>query len=241
MSKIFDLDSPVMRTLSTIADLMILNLITFLFCIPVITAGASLTAAHYVALKMVRNEENYIIRGFWKSFKQNFKQATLIWLIVLVAIVLIAGDLYIIFASDIELHFIIVGLILVATVLVFFGMMYVFPVLAKFDNTIFRTIKNAFLFSIMNLPKSILMIGVYAIPVVITFTEWRIFPLVMLLGLSVPIYLSAMLYNKLFRKFEALVQPEEGSEGENEGEDERIFHDEITIHNDTVTKDDTVE
>lgn len=228
MSKIFDLDSPVMRTLSTIADLMILNLITFICCIPIVTVGASLTAAHYVALKMVRNEENYIIRGFLKSFKQNFRQATVIWLIVLAVMILLVGDIYIVFASEIELHSIIVALILVAAVFAFFGIMYVFPVLAKFENKIFATIKNAFLFSIMNLPKSILMIFVYAFPIVVTFTSWKLFPLVMLLGISVPIYLSAMLYNKLFKKFEAMVAPEPEN-GETTGldeEDEKIFHDE---------------
>ncbi len=228
MSKIFDLDSPVMRTLSTIADLMILNLITFICCIPIVTAGASLTAAHYVALKMVRNEENYIIRGFLKSFKQNFKQATVIWLIVLAVMILLAGDLYIVFASEIELHSVVVALILAASVFAFLGIMYVFPVLAKFENKIFATIKNAFLFSIMNLPKSVLMIFVYAFPIVVALTSWKLFPLVMLLGISVPIYLSAMLYNKLFKRFEAMVAPEsENQEAtDTDEENEKIFHDE---------------
>lgn len=225
MRKIFDLDSPVMRTLSTVADLMLLNLITFIFCIPVVTIGASLTAAHYVALKMIRNEENYIIKGFWKSFKQNFRQATIIWFIVLFIIIFLAVDLYIVFASEITLHSIVVALILVASVFSFFGIMYVFPVLAKFDNTIFATIKNAFLFSMMNLPKSVLMIVAYAFPVVITFTAWQAFPLVMLLGISVPVYLSAWLYNKIFKRFEEMVAPEPEETDEQEADD-RIFHDE---------------
>lgn len=225
MSKIFDLDSPIMRALSTLADLMILNLITMIFCIPIVTIGASLTAAHYVALKMVRNEESYIIRNFWKSFRQNFKQATGIWFIVLAVVLILAGDLYIIFKGEIKLHFVIVALILAATVLIFIGLMYVFPVLAKFDNKTLTTIKNAFLFSIMNLPKSILMILAYALPIVVTLTSWKVFPVVMLLGISVPIYLSAMLYNKIFKKMENLAEPSLEEVTESEDEDEKIFHD----------------
>ena len=69
MGKFFDLDSPIMRTLNRLADLMWLNILTLLCCLPIITAGASLTAMHYVLLKMVRNEESYISRAFFKSFK----------------------------------------------------------------------------------------------------------------------------------------------------------------------------
>ena len=69
MGKLFNIDSPVMRFLGKVADLMILNLVTLLCCIPVVTIGASLTAMHYVLLKMVRNEESYIVRSIFKSFK----------------------------------------------------------------------------------------------------------------------------------------------------------------------------
>ena len=67
--KFFDLESPLMQILNKVADLMILNILTVVCCIPVITTGASLTAMHYVALKMARNEECYIARDFFKSFK----------------------------------------------------------------------------------------------------------------------------------------------------------------------------
>ena len=64
--KFFNLDSPVMQALGKMADLMWLNILTLICCIPVVTAGASLTAMHYMALKIVRNEECYITKGFFK-------------------------------------------------------------------------------------------------------------------------------------------------------------------------------
>jgi uncharacterized membrane protein YesL len=86
MGKLFDLDSPILRVLGTLADLCLLNIMTLLGCLPIITAGASITAMHYVMLKMVRNQEGYIWKDFWKSFKENFGQATAIWSILLVFI-----------------------------------------------------------------------------------------------------------------------------------------------------------
>ncbi|MBQ4303097.1 MAG: YesL family protein, partial [Lachnospiraceae bacterium] len=81
----FDPDSPLMNGLSRMTDLVLLNLITLAACLPVVTAGASLTAMHYVLLKMVRGEEGYVARDWLKSFKQNFREASLIWLLFLAA------------------------------------------------------------------------------------------------------------------------------------------------------------
>ena len=84
MSSFFNMDSPIMRFLSRVCDLIILNLLTIVCCIPVFTAGASITALFSVTLKMVKGEESYIVRGFFKGFKENFKQSTIIWLIIAV-------------------------------------------------------------------------------------------------------------------------------------------------------------
>ena len=84
MSSFFNMDSPIMRFLSRVCDLIILNLLTIVCCIPVFTAGASITALFSVTLKMVKGEESYIVRGFFKGFKENFKQSTIIWIIVAV-------------------------------------------------------------------------------------------------------------------------------------------------------------
>ena len=85
MGRFFNMDNKFFVFMGRIADLCMLNILCIVCCIPVITAGASLTALYYVTMKMVRNEESYIFRSFFKSFKQNFKQATVINLIMLAA------------------------------------------------------------------------------------------------------------------------------------------------------------
>ena len=81
--KIFVLDSPLMRALTIISDLLWLNVLTVICCIPIVTIGASVTALHYLSLKIVRGEENHLTATFLRVFKENFKQSTLIWLIIL--------------------------------------------------------------------------------------------------------------------------------------------------------------
>ena len=96
MGKLFNLDSPFMQFMNRVADLMWLNILFVISCIPVITVGPAITAMFYITLKMVRNEESYITKGYFKSFKQNFIQGTVIWLIAILAGGLLLLDYFII-------------------------------------------------------------------------------------------------------------------------------------------------
>ncbi len=202
MGKLFNLDSPVFSFLNKAADLIWLNILTFICCIPVVTIGASMTPLNYVVLKMVRNEEGYITRSYFKSFKQNFKQATVIWLIVLAVIMVLAGDFYILRYALLEFPTWIKVALLAVVVLFLISSMHLFPALAKFDNTIKNTFKNSFLMGILSLPKTILMIFCWAAPVVVGLTLYQIMPLVFAFGISLPAYMCALLYNKTFKRFE---------------------------------------
>ena len=88
MKNFFSMDAPLFRILSTLYDLIILNLLTALGCLPVVTIGASLTAMHFVLIAMVRDEEPDIARSFLRSFRENFRQSTLVWGFYLLTFVL---------------------------------------------------------------------------------------------------------------------------------------------------------
>ncbi len=227
--KLFSLDSPLIRVLNKVADLLWLNLLTLICCLPIVTVGASLTAMNYMALKIVRNEECYITRGFFKSFRENFRQATLIWLILALLTVVLTAD-FLIIGGENQTGFekVLWGFLMAAAIMVAATATFVFPVLAKFENTVFRTLKNGFIISLMQFPKTILMIVAYAIPPVLFLTVPQVMPLCLMFGFTVPAWISAKLYNKFFKRLEeqsiAANPPEEKEDGQ---EDERIFKDEL--------------
>ncbi len=212
MGKFLDLDSPLMRGLSKMADVVWLNILTVVCCLPIITIGAAMTAQHYVVLKMVRNEEGYITRSFFKSFKENFKQATCIWLIFLAFIIMFAVDIYIFMYSDIKFPRIMMIVVCAMAILVALVLVYVFPVLSRFDNSVKNTILNAFKIAIISLPKTILMVIIYALPTVAVCLSFRLVPIAALFGCSGTAYLCAMLYNGVFKKFEPEVENGDFSE-----------------------------
>ncbi len=202
MNKLFSLDSPVMRFLSRMADIMILNILVLITCIPIITIGASLTAMHYVLIKMVRDEESYIVKMYFKSFKENFLQATVLWIIVALLGAVFVGDYFVFVKSGKE--FSIAFMIAVLTLFVLFLMttMYVFPLQSRFYNTVGRTLKNSFLMMILNFPKSILMFLLYLLPVVLLMISPYATPFLILFGVAGPGLGATYLYRKVFARFE---------------------------------------
>ena len=202
MGKVFALDSPLMNGLSKLADLIWLNILATICCIPIITIGASLTALHYVVLKMVKDEEGYITRSFFKSFRENFKQATLMWLMLLVVFILLVADFMIFrFSGIVFPGWCQIALIAIA-VLIMFATMHLFPLLSRYENSIRATYKNSLFMGILHLPKTILMMLCWIIPAVITIYVERFFPIVFFLGISGPAFLNALLYKKSFEQLE---------------------------------------
>ena len=202
MGRLFDLDSPLMRVLNLVGDLLILNFLVLICCIPIITIGASYTGMYYVLLKIVRGEEGYLVKGFFKSFKQNFKQATILWLIMLLVILVYIGDFRIFNYSGLTFPKVLVVMILAIALILMMVAVYVFPVLSRFDNTVKNTLKNAFCMAVLNLPKTLLLILLQALPVVVIYFSSYATIFVIMFGISLPAYCSARLLSGIFKKYE---------------------------------------
>ena len=227
MNKIFNFEGPVFTFLSRLADLFWLNLLYILCCIPVIIAGAATTALYYVTLKMAKDEEGYITKSYFKSFKQNFVQATVIWLVILVIGVVMFMDLRIANGGNMAeilktttVSNVVIVAVGVMLIILCMTLTYVFPLLAQFDNTVINTVKNAFLLSIRHLPYTFLMIVISLIPVVLIW----FFPVLLILVLimfSAVAYINSKYYNKIFMLYmpdnaseENAADPAEGMHGE---------------------------
>ncbi len=217
MRSLFDYDGPVLRFFSKLADLVILNFLTMIFCIPIFTIGPALTAAHYAALKLHRGE-SYVFRNYWKSFKENFKQSIAIGFIFAIFLVIAGSGLLIMYGSTGTFNAIVQGVILMSLIFAIIVLLWVYPVQSRFVNTVGATIRNAFILGFKHIFRSLYMIMLYLLPVVLTLVSFRLFSIVILFGMSVPIYLSALTYNKIFEKLEDMILGK--NEEDNQSEDE---------------------
>lgn len=209
---IFEEGSPFQRFVNKVADLLILNLVTLLMCVPLVTAGASLTAMHYVLLKMVRGEEGYIVPSFFRSFKRNFRQATVLWLIYAALAALMVSNLIMILQGGGRYPIWLPSSILVVGLLELMFMIYTFSMLSRFDNTVFQTLINAVTLTFSELPRSIEMAVITLVPLLSFFRITVMLPVLVLFGLSVPGYACAMVYDPIFRRIEKQIWEEENEE-----------------------------
>ena len=209
MKNMLDLDGPLVRALSDLNTLVILNILTALFCIPVITAGASVAAMHYVIMEMFENRGDGAAREFWKRFKENLRNATPVWLILLAAAVFIYVDCRIIMgwqtglprAMLVPLY---IGAFIEASIAV-----YAFPLTARFVYSTGATFKNSAILAVANFPRTVLMVLYHVIMPYLLFNVSRLLPLFFLVGISLPAYFSALLYMPVIRKMIGEPEPDE--------------------------------
>lgn len=206
--RIFDQNGPLMNALGKLADIVFCNLMFIVFCVPVVTAGASLAALFTCMQALVYEDEKddgLIFRDFWLAFKRNFRQATCLWLICLGLMAFLAayywvarflaggyGRVYMITFYALALIFL-------------FGFLYIFPLQARFENTVKNTLRNAWLLSVAALPWTLLIIALLAACVYISFfmnpNAVSVFTYLWgVCGFGMMAYLTSFLFRKAFQK-----------------------------------------
>lgn len=208
MGNIFSLDGKFFTFMSKVADLIILNIIYCLCCVPIITIGPATTALYYVTLKMVKNEESYIIKSFFKSFKLNFKQGAVIGILLMAAAGIIIGDIYIMLNWEAKYKYVLIVIFIFLLVIWLFVTMYIFPLLATFENTIKQTFKNALLMSIRHLPTTMLVFVLTVVSYLLVGFIVQLMPFWFLIGFALLAYINSIFLGKIFK----LYMPEEENE-----------------------------
>ena len=192
--------------MSKVADLCILNIICVVCCIPVITAGASITAMYYVTLKMVRGEDPYIWQNFWKSFRQNFKQGTLIWVFSILVFIFLGMDFYIINSQNTTLFAVIRMLLWCVCLVALSVFLYVFPIISHFVCSTTQALKNAVFMTFGHLPYTLVMLVITGLILYLCACSVNTFALVVVIsgicGFSVVAFIYSILFDRIFKKYE---------------------------------------
>lgn len=205
MSRFFNPDNPVMEFIAKIFDLVILNLIFIFSCVPIITASTS--ALSYVTLKMVRGEDPYIWRNFWKSFRQNFKQGTLVWIFSILIFIFLGMDFYIINSQNTSLFAVVRILLWIVCAVALSVFLYVFPVISHFVCTTKQALKNALLMTFGHLPYTLMMLALAGLLLFLCSSSNKLFAMIVVLsgicGFSVVSFVYSIMFDRIFQKYES--------------------------------------
>ena len=198
MGNIFDPDGKLMELLWKPIHIMFLNLLWVLFSLPIVTIGASTTALYSVLIKMRNGREGKILRDFWTAFRQNFRQATILWLLIVLAAFVFTTD--IVFFLNMGGSFgtfsamLFVGL----DVLLLLVSLYVFPMQAVFDNPIGRTVKGALLLLSRHLGWTVVLLALAILTAVAVILYW---PLIGWFVFGLAAFINAWIFDKIFRRY----------------------------------------
>lgn len=199
MGELFNLDSPLMRVLGRLAELMILNVLALVCALPVVTLGASM-AGLYTAVQNLVNDEGHPARDFFRGFRQNFWQATLIWLVLLASGALLVFGLVFYASLEGTLFNILFGITVLAAALWLMLFSWSFPLLARFHNSIGTTLSNALVCAVAYLPRSIAMAALNFLPLFLLLCKLVVFLYASVLWLLVWFALAAYLNVRLLKK-----------------------------------------
>lgn len=181
MAGFFSTDSKLYRFMCRLTDVLKLNLLWIIFSLPVVTLGISTIAASAVSLKIADGQEGYIARDFIKAFKENWKQGIPMSFITLVCIWTVYLDFQLFNkAEEHEVMFLIIGI--VAAYLFTFSLLYVYPLLARYENTIFNSLKNSFHISMRYFLRSLLLVIIVAFEIAVMIWNRKTMILLVLVG-----------------------------------------------------------
>ena len=203
MDRFFDSENPVMRFLSRLVDLAVLNIVTVIYSLPLVTFGGAMAAMNYVLLHLVRGDETYVIRMFRKSFRDNFRQGVPEGLLVILIAVITAVDMWALHGSDSRLLTMMMIIITIAAVFIFVTAVYMFALQSRYENTVKGTIVNAFRLSVGNLPSTAAMAAAWtAWAFVLVYLHKAAALAFLLYGFTLPGYICAMMLDRIFEKLE---------------------------------------
>lgn len=197
----FGENNPVWKAVNRFADMMVIGILFIITCVPIFTIGASLCAFYYTAMDSLRKEDGYIFKRYFRSFGKNFKKGTVIWLLMSLGGIIFASDIFFwLFISDMSISTL---MLVISAVLAFawlLTLVFVFPLQARFENTIKNTIKNAFLIGITHLPFAISILLFLGILTYLCFLSWLAVIIMCLFGIGVAGYLLVYNYERFFKK-----------------------------------------
>lgn len=205
MKNIFGENGWLYRIITRMVDLVLLNVVFLITCIPIITIGTAITALYTVTMKMCKKEESYIIRSYFRYFRENFKKATIVWGILFVILGIILGDFWALGILQIQISDMLRIVIMAMFLLWMILASYVFPLMGKFENSVKNTMKNAWIIAMTRAPYTVLVVCVNLIPIVLAFYGGSLFlwgiRIYLFIGFSFAAFLNSFLFVKVFERY----------------------------------------
>lgn len=196
-------------------DMLVLNVIWLVLCMPVITIVPATTAMYYAVVKVIRRERSYAIKEFFRSFKRNFKQGAVFSVVAVVAIFVMYIDFRyaaMLVEQGESMGSTYLGIFIIVAVLLCSIYAYICPVLSRFDMKLGGLFKTSFLLATRHFPTTVLLL---VLMVAVLLGSYILLPGIFFLPVCATL-VASFLIERVFKKYMPAKEPTaEGVEGEN--------------------------
>ena len=207
MLQLFSPNSPLGRWLAFLLDALLISVAWVVCSLPIVTIGAATAALHKVAQAIVYDTDNGIFKTFFRAFRENFKQATALWLMMLFFAAAMGCNYMLIsgFVAGTPAT-VLKGALVVAIGLVLVMAAYMFPLMVRYTNTLRELATNALILAVVKLPRTVGLFLLSCMPLLIlalsleTFLNTMVFWLA--IGFGFTAYMSASLLKPVFAELE---------------------------------------
>lgn len=203
MGNIFRPDSPLMRFMMLLTNLMLLNVLWIISCLPVVTAGAATAAMYSVLMKYIQGRDDAVLKPFFRAFKENFRIVTPIWILnLLIGGVMVAELLYLSVGAQLWLKVVFYVLLFLYSA----ATSYLYPIFARYQTTRRAAVFNSFALSLRHLLTSLCVVTLNALPVVLLVgfpgLFWKTVLVWTLMGFSLIAYLNLKILLTVFKRYD---------------------------------------
>ncbi|MEE1110442.1 MAG: DUF624 domain-containing protein [Lachnospiraceae bacterium] len=221
MKDFFSLDNPFNRFMTLVFDIALLSILFAVCSLPVVTFGASAAALYSVMLRRVRNEEGAILKGFFQAFRENFRQGTIAGLIFIAINLLMFLDYRLISViQNVTLAAVSAAAIMMVVLMTAGVFAYVFPLIARYENSLRAAFNNAWRLAVINLPKTIVLVVLNNLPLLFLILRTDIFVPFIMLWCFILAGTAAYINSKILRGiFDKLFPDETAGDESGKGDD----------------------
>lgn len=217
MKKIFGPDSALFGIMERLINLVLLNMLYMLFCIPIVTIGPATAALHYVTLKYAANEEDRVWAPFIHSFKQNLKQGMILGVILTAIGAFLAWDIYLLYpiaSTQQPITLVLLALVALASIIYLMITAYIYPMLARYDNSLMQMLRTSTILAIRHLPATVCLAIISAAPIAMLFGKMSMALIALGFYSIIGFAAIAFMHDKLIYRIFIQYTPKEPSEEE---------------------------
>ena len=205
MKNLFNLENPIFQFLNQVFDLLMVNFLCIVCSLPIVTAGAAIAAMNKVTQDMVLEEDKGVFKRFFRAFRDNFKQATLVWLVLLVAFIAMVCNgliVYVFFSASTWLY---VALAIPSFVILSMGC-YLLHLIPRYEGSVKEHAKNSMILTVVKLPRSIALVALAVAPVLVLYISRQAFLQTLvfwiIIGIAFLSFVQANVLKEVFRQLE---------------------------------------